>query len=49
MHTTIEQAQRDFDKLTAKNGFTRTGCTGDTGMPLYHRAWKKGGAERVAW
>ena len=33
---TIEQAQRDFDELIVKNGFTLAGRTSDTGIPLYH-------------
>ena len=44
---TIEQAQRDFDELIAKNGFTIAGRTSDTGIPIYHRVWKK--TEQVAW
>lgn len=38
---TIEQAQRDFDELIAKNGFTIAGHTSDTGITIYHRVWKK--------
>ena len=44
---TKEQAQRDFDELITKNGFTLAGCTSDTGTPLYHRVWKK--TVQVAW
>ena len=44
---TIEQAQRDFDELIAKNGFTLAGHTSDTGNPIYHRVWKK--TLQVAW
>ena len=44
---TIEQAQRDFDELIAKNGFTLAGRTSDTGNPIYHRVWKK--TVQVAW
>ena len=47
MHMTIEQAQRDFDELIAKNGFTLAGHTGDTGNPIYHRVWAK--TLQVAW
>lgn len=43
----IEQAQRDFDELIVKNGFTIAGHTSDTGTPIYHRVWKK--AVHVAW
>lgn len=38
---TKEQAQRDFDELIAKNGFTHAGHTRDTGSPIYHKVWKK--------
>ena len=44
---TMEQAQKDFDELIAKNGFTLAGRTSDTGTPLYHRVWKK--TVQVAW
>ncbi len=44
---TIEQAQKDFDELITKNGFTLAGRTSDTGIPLYHRVWKK--TVQVAW
>ena len=44
---TIEQAQRDFDELIAKNGFTLVGQTSDSGNPIYHRVWKK--RVEVAW
>ena len=44
---TIEQAQRDFDELIAKNRFTLAGRTSDTGNPIYHRVWKK--TVQVAW
>lgn len=38
---TIEHAKKDFDELIAKNGFTIAGHTSDTGIPIYHRVWKK--------
>lgn len=38
---TTEQAQKDFDKLIAENGFTIAGYTGDTNSPIYQRTWKK--------
>ena len=44
---TIEQAQRDFDELIAKNSFAIAGYTSDTGIPIYHRVWKK--TAQVAW
>ena len=44
---TIEQAQRDFNELITKNGFTLAGHTSDTGNPIYHRVWKK--PVQVAW
>lgn len=44
---TIEQAQREFDELIAKNGFTLAGHTSDTGTLIYHRVWKK--TVLVAW
>lgn len=44
---TIEQAQRDFDDLIAKNGFTIAGRTSDTGIPINHSVWKK--TVQVAW
>ena len=44
---TIEQAQKDFDELIAKNGFAIAGYTNDTGNPIYHRVWKK--TVQVAW
>jgi len=44
---TIEQAQKYFDELIAKNGFTLAGHTSDTGNPIYHRVWKK--TVQVAW
>lgn len=44
---TIEQAQRDYDELIAKNGFILVGRTSDTDNPIYHRVWKK--TVQVAW
>ena len=44
---TIEKAQKDFDELIAKNGFTLAGYTSDTGNPIYHRVWKR--TVQVAW
>lgn len=44
---TIEQAQRDFDELIVKNGFTLAGRTSDTDNSIYHRVWKK--MVQVAW
>lgn len=44
---TIEKAQKDFDKLIEENSFTLAGYTGDTGLPIYHRVWKK--TVQVAW
>lgn len=38
---TTEQAQKDFDKLVAENGFTIAGYTSDTNSPIYQRTWKK--------
>lgn len=38
---TIEQVQKDFDELIARNGFTNAGYTSDAGIPIYHRGWKK--------
>ena len=32
MHMTNEQAQREFDELITKNGFTLAGRTSDTGI-----------------
>ena len=38
---TLEKAQKDFNELIAKNGFTLAGHTGDTGTPIYHKIWTK--------
>ena len=44
---TLEKAQKDFDELIAKNGFTLAGYTSDTGNPIYHKFWTK--QVQVAW
>lgn len=44
---TLEKAQKDFDELIAKNGFTLAGYTSDTGNPIYHREWKR--TVQVEW
>ena len=44
---TIEKAQKDFDELITKNGFTLAGHTSDTGNPIYHRVWRR--TVQVAW
>lgn len=44
---TIEKAQKDFDALITKNGFTLVGYTSDTGNTIYHRVWKR--MVQVAW
>ena len=38
---TTEQAQKDFDKLIAENGFTIVDHAANTGSPIYQRTWKK--------
>lgn len=38
---TKEQAQREFDELIAKNGFTLAGRTSDTGTPSTIRCGKR--------
>lgn len=38
---TIEQAQKAFDELIAKNRFTIVGYTSDTRIPVYHRIWQQ--------
>ena len=38
---TIEQAQKDFDKLIAESGFTIVDHAANTGSPIYQRTWKK--------
>ena len=44
---TIEKAQKDFDELIAKNGFTLAGYTSDTGNPIYHKVWKR--TVQISW
>ena len=44
---TVEKAQADFNKLIVENGFTKTGVTSDTNIPIYYRVWKK--TFDVAW
>lgn len=44
---TIEKAQKDFNELIERNGFTLAGHTSDTGNPIYHRVWTK--QVEVAW
>lgn len=44
---TLEKAQKDFDELIEKNGFTLAGHTSDTGNPIYHKIWTK--QVQVAW
>ena len=43
---TLEKAQKDFNELIAKNGFTYTATT-DLGHEIYHREWKR--KVQVAW
>lgn len=43
---TIEKAQKDFDELIAKNGFTYVTTT-DLGHSIYHREWHR--KVQVAW
>lgn len=43
---TLEKAQKDFNELIAKNGFTYTATT-DLGHDIYHREWKR--KVQVAW
>lgn len=38
---TKEQAQKDYNRLIAKNGFALAGYTSDTGNPIYHKIWQK--------
>ena len=44
---TTEQAQKDFDKLIAENGFTIAGYTSDTNSPICQKVWTN--AVQVAW
>ena len=43
---TIEKAQKDFDELIEKNGFTYVTTT-DLGHSIYHREWHR--KVQVAW
>lgn len=43
---TIEKAQKDFDELIVKNGFTYVTTT-DLGHSIYHREWHR--KVQVAW
>lgn len=36
---TIEKAQREFDDIITKNGFTEAARTTDTNNIVYHRVW----------
>ena len=38
---TIEKAQRDFNQMIMRNGFTEAGYTRDT--IIYHKIWKEDG------
>ena len=38
---TIEQAQRDFNQMVIKNGFTEAGYTRDINRIIYHRDMEK--------
>ena len=38
---TTGQAQKDFDRLIAENGFSLTRHASDVGNPIYQRTWKK--------
>lgn len=43
---TLEKAQKDFDELIEKNGFTLAAKTNE-GNPIYHKIWTK--QVQVAW
>ena len=43
---TLEKAQKDFDELIEKYGFTETAKTNE-GNPIYHKVWTK--QVQVAW
>lgn len=43
---TLEKAQRDFDELIEKYGFTEAAKTNE-GNPIYHKIWTK--QVQVAW
>lgn len=38
---TIEKAQRDFNQVIMRNGFTEAGYTRDTNKIIYHKIWKE--------
>ena len=38
---TIEKAQRDFNQVIMRNGFTEAGYTRDTNRIIYHREWRE--------
>ena len=40
---TIEKAQREFNDIITKNGFTEAARTTDTNIIVYHRVWSKEG------
>ena len=44
---TIEKAQKDFDELIEKNGFSFTGTCTPLGNLIYHRQWHR--KVKVAW
>lgn len=39
---TIEKAQREFNDMITKNGFTEAARTSDTNNIIYHKVWQKG-------
>ena len=44
---TIEKAQRDFNQMIIRNGFTEAAKTTDTHNTVYHREWTR--EVDVAW
>ena len=40
---TIEKAQREFNDIITKNGFTEAARTTDTNIIVYHRVWSNDG------
>jgi len=40
---TIEKAQKDFNDIITKNGFTEAARTTDTNNIVYHRVWNNDG------
>ena len=38
---TIEKAQRDFNQMIMRNGFTEAGYTRDINRIIYHREWRE--------